>query len=202
MSATYGDLKARVASEIKRSDQSASIVCAIGRAIEHYASKRFWFNVGRKTGAAVADTEYADVAAGMRQADGVYVTIGGQEMELRRVPFSELEALLGSLQATGQPNSYANLGPQIRLYPRPDQAYPLTWIGLVDLAALSADSDSNAWTDPAQDLIAAHAAGYIYTTLLEDPDAAAACALREQQAWSRLQRDTALRDGDGGVEAF
>jgi hypothetical protein len=202
MAGTYGELKSRIASEIKRADQAANIALAIGRAIEHYASRRFWFNVGRKTSEAAAGEEYVTIAAGLRQADAVYVTIGGQERELRRRPLEEIETLAGSLQASGQPTDYADFGAQIRLWPRPDAAYPVTWLGLVDLPALAADGDSNAWTDTAQDLIAARACWFINLRVLQDAEAAAASQAEEQQAWTRLQRDTALRDGDGVVEPY
>jgi hypothetical protein len=195
MAGTYGELKSRVAAEVKRADQAANIAFAIGRAVEHYASRRFWFNTGRRTSNATAGEAWMDVAAGLRLADAVMVTIGGREWALRPRPREEIEQLAGSLQASGQPTDYAEEAGRIRLWPRPDQAYPVTWLGVVDLPALAADGDSNAWTDTAQDLIAARAAAYVYGRILEDPEAAAGCLAQEQQALGRLLRDSVLHGG-------
>jgi hypothetical protein len=201
MAGTYGELKSRIRVELwNRTDLDDQIELAISRAIEHYASKRFWFNVGRKTGASVLENQYADVPAGLRQADAVYVTIGAQECELCRSPLEEIEDLNGPTQTSGHPSYYADFGAQIRLYPIPNEVYTLTWLGLIDLDTLANDDDSNAWTDQAQDLIAARAGWFINTRILQDAEAAAACQAEEAQAWVRLQRDTALRSGDGVVE--
>jgi hypothetical protein len=54
---------------------------------------------------------------------------------------------------TGQPTDYTYDTQKLRLYPIPNGAYPMGITGTQRLSALSADTDANAWTQDAFDLI-------------------------------------------------
>lgn len=47
--ATYGDMQARIADELARTDLAAEIQNEIQTAISYYENERFWFNEGQWT---------------------------------------------------------------------------------------------------------------------------------------------------------
>lgn len=196
---TLGALKSRIASELIRSDQTANIANAISRAIEHYAGQRFWFNQSRGTATTTPSDEYVANPSGLRIEDSVFVTVGGSQYRLCKQSADAIEDLQGLVTTEGQPTDYASIGDQVRLYPTPNQAYPMAFVGVFDLTALESDDDSNAWTDEAQDLIAARARYTILRDILRDPEQAMAAQVAEREALARLRAESTRRVGTGRI---
>jgi hypothetical protein len=132
----------------------------------------------------------------MRAVDRVSMTIGGVSRPLRSRPLVWIDDMAAT-GAIGQPSDYAETGDQIRLWAKPNSAYPLNFIGIVDLSALSADSDSNAWTVQGYDLITARTKFTLYRDQFKDADGAATAANAESQALAKLQGETARRLSSG-----
>lgn len=199
--ATLGELKARVLDELNRPDLAVQVAAAIPRAIEHFAARRFHFNIGRKT--AVTAPGQADVPspAGLRLPDRVFVTVGGNGYELRARSPDEIEDDLLAVSTSGQPTDYADIGATFRLYPTPDAAYTLTFVGVVDVPALVGDGTSNAWTIQAEDLIAARVRYTVGRDVLRDELIARAGAIAEGEALGRL-RSEATRRGSTTIRPF
>lgn len=196
--ATLGDLKARIADELLKRNLTAQISAHISRAIEFYAGRRWWFNTGRMTGAVVSGSEYSPLPTGTRLIDTVIVG----SIILERRDSSDIEEWETLAVSTGQPTDYTVEGSNLRLYPRPDAAYGLVINGTFDLPALATDGDSNAWTNDAQDLIAARARMTLCRDVLRDPDGAALAASAVNEAETDLQMKTIRRLGTGRVRAY
>lgn len=81
----------------------------------------------------------------------------------RQTPESIYTALLTG-QVAGPPQSFAWDGDNIILYPRPNQAYKMTVLGYMTLAAPTVEADSTSpWTNAAERLIRARAKYEIFT---------------------------------------
>lgn len=195
--ATLGDLKARIADELLKRNLTAQIASHIGRAIEFYAGRRFWFNTGRMVGSAVAPdaSGYIPLPTGTRLID--QIIIGNIVLE-RRDP-SAIDELLAFSPTPGQATDYAVAGDNIRLYPTPTAAVAPVVVGTFDLAALSVDGGSNAWTNEAADLIAARTRMTLYRDVLRDPDGMALAQSAEREAVTDLDMKTMRRLGTGRV---
>lgn len=198
--ATYLSLRNRIIAETNRDDLSdtlaSQLLLHIAQAIEYYADRRFWFNEGIKPGVCVIGNEYANRPSGMRSIDRVTVAVGATAYKLKPSPLTLIDEL-AIVASIGQPTRYAELGDTIRLYPKPNVAYPLSFIGIVDLATLVADSDTNAWTVQGYDLITARAKATLYRNQFKDDAGAARAKEEETEARNRLNRETAERLGSG-----
>lgn len=197
--ATLGDLKARIADELLKRNLTTQIAQHIARAIEHYAGRRFWFNTGRMVGAAVApDADgYVALPTGTRIIDQIMV--GTIVLEQRDPEL--IEQWLTS-PGVGEPYDYAVAGDNIRLYPTPSGAVELVVVGTFDLAALSTDGSSNAWTNEAADLIDARARMTLYRDVLRDTDGVALAKDAIRDAETDLNMKTIRRLGTGRVKAY
>lgn len=152
---TLAELKARIASELNRTDLTSYIADRIDRAIEFYASRRFWFNESTGTATTVASQSTVAAPTGLRIIDRMFITIGGEKYDLDEQSPADIIDWLGSNPGTGQPTDFSRSGSTLTLYRTPNDAYTITAVGIFDLAALD-DADSNAWTTEAEDLIANH----------------------------------------------
>lgn len=199
----YGALKSRVADELwQRTDLDSQIAAAILRAIEHYATTRFWFNEGTGTVNTVSGNQYVTLPSGLRTEDKVFATVGGNHYELCKREFDELEVWYGASDTSGQPMDYAIRDGQARIFPKPNAAYTITFTGIFDQTALSDDSDTNDWcTGIAQDLIVSRAKFTITRDILLDDKQMAMSRMAEMEALNRLRSETHMRVADGRVTA-
>lgn len=199
--ATLGDLKARIADELLKRNLNTQIASHIGRAIEFYSGRRFWFNTGRMVGSAVAPdvNGLVPLPTGTRLIDQIMVGV----MVLERRDPSVIDELIAySPNPGGQVSDYAPAGDSIRLYPTPTGTVSLVVVGTFDLAALAADTDSNAWTNEAADLIAARTRMTMFRDVLRDPDGMALANNAIREAETDLDMKTMRRLGAGRVRAY
>lgn len=151
--ATFKELQDRIALDyLNRTDLGAEIKRAIQNTIRCYEGQRFWFNETATTTACVANTSYVTVPSDFLALDRLEITHSGARIELDRVAYSELREL-NVTSATGQPTHFAYRGDRFELALVPDSAYPVTVSYLHCLTTLSADTDTNAWTNAAQNLV-------------------------------------------------
>ncbi len=169
---TFGVMKARIASELDRSDLTALIGDHIQDAIQTHRGRRWWFLEGPTSGAYTSTTtagnSYVSLYPGLIQLDSLRITVNGQVKDLSEISFQTMEWLHDGSSSNGEPYNYNVRAEQMRLYPTPDQVYTLTWKGLFEEAALSADGDSNDWTTTAAPLIRAHAMMTLYRDTIRD----------------------------------
>jgi hypothetical protein len=178
--ATYGDMQARIADELGgRSDLASQIPLAIQTAIAKWERERFYFNELRTANAfsTVKGQEFygaADCAAlaSLAHLDRVTILVAGNRYTLNPRTAQYLEDLSVNPLVQGQPIDYAYYGEQLRLYPIPDGAYPLTMLGTARFAALANAGDANAWTNDAEALIRCEAKMDLYENTLQAPELA------------------------------
>lgn len=188
--ATIDQLQTRIILDTNRDDLgpggelAQALTDSIADAVEDYADELFWFN--RKTGTVSTTGAVATVAlpAGMRLA--TKVTYLGCALD--KIPLEEMDGRA----ETGPPSKWADDGNTIHLWPISDAAYSLAVFGVADLG-VPTSGNSNAWTVEGYRLILAVAKKILCRGSLRDPDGAALAASEEQEALTKLRRETKRR---------
>ena len=162
----FGTLKARIADELSRTDLTSQINNHVLDAIKRRENKGWWFNQAEATlNTAQGDREYA-LPGDFLKLTSLKVTYQDTDWVLRPRPLS-WQYDLSDIQ--GSPSTFAIHRESLRLYPVPDRVYTLTLAYLKRLTALSADTDSNEWTDEAEELIRCSACETLCRGILRDP---------------------------------
>lgn len=156
---------------------------AIQSAIAKWEREPFYFNSVYDTPATpffttVAGQEFYTVDDASEIATSpdllkLHVLINANRYPLEPRTWQYLEDTSVNPAVTGFPFDYAYFAEQLRFYPIPDGAYPITRSGTKRLSALVEDSDANAWTQDAYDLIRSEAKLILALETLHD-DAMAA----------------------------
>lgn len=203
---TFAQLKAQIADDLARSDLTTQIEEAVLAAIVDHERTRFYFNERRDAPAftTVADQEMytasddADIAT-IAHIDSLVMILNGS----RRKLFVQTEQWMDEMSGlgTGAPTDYSYLAKRIRLYPIPDAAYQVYMTGQIRLATLSADGDTNAWTEDAKELIRVAAKEKIYRQIIHDFPRAD--QMMQQVAYQKLllTSETTVRGGPMRVRA-
>ena len=158
---TYVTMRTRIADELLDSGAltNAQINNAILTAIKHYERKEWWFNQKVGTFSTVAAQELytsSDLADIPKMVLIQSMLIGASsttKKPLTNLDNKNIEDLQDG-SVTGEPEYYARYADKIRLYPIPSAVYTVTASYIYKLTALSADGDTNAWTDECEELTA------------------------------------------------
>lgn len=176
-SRTLGDLKARIADELARSDLTSQIALAIEDAISEAATHRFWFNEVRGvTFPIAAGQDYygsIDLSA-MTEIDDLWITVGTQRRNLRVANDRDADTLSSGTETTGEPYMWTRYGEFVRFYPTPNQSYVVTVDGSTRFPPMENDAESSAWTTTGERLIRALAKREILANVIRDFDEAQA----------------------------
>lgn len=196
-------MKARIASELRRSNISTQIADAITTAIEAYQDERWLFNESRTgTFTTVAGTEHYSAAplTTLLKIDYVKLLLGTTPYSLSPADPSEVESWSDSGTASGQPDVYVWYGQQMRLYPVPDQVYTVRVAGVYVAAAPADDSEANnAWMTTGERLIRSRAKWELAKHVLRDEMLASDMAEATQEAWTQLKKRTNRLTGTGRI---
>lgn len=161
---------------------SSPIKRAIQSAIAKWEAEPFWFNEDYTTPffTTVAGQELYGVGTDpddFAATPGIvvlHILVGGNRFEMKRQGWQYLEEISPSPTARGQPFEWAWFANKIRLYPIPDGAYPVR-ASRTKLMALSADGDTNIWTNEGYDLIRSEAKLILARDVLHDQQLKAEC---------------------------
>lgn len=204
---TYAELKAQIADDLRRSDLTSQIARAVLSSVRDHGAERFWFNETRSyTRALSAGTseyslsEQAPVSRFVK-IDWVKVPIGGIDSELTRVDPREMEILHAST-VTGSPCDWTMYADRIRFYPTPDASYTATIAGHYRLVELEDETDENAWTTEAFDLIRYSALKRIFAFPVRNPDMAQMATAAEELELTYLRRETDRLKRSGQMMAY
>jgi hypothetical protein len=185
---TLVELKTRIVTETNRDDIAPGgeletlLHDTIARAIEFHADETFWFNRASAAAETVAESPTVAMPEGLRIA--LSVLCDGSP--LRKVAAEDMQGLSGP----GRPLLWAEEDGAIRLWPVPDSAYALILAGIAELGV---PADGNGWTEAGCDLIAARARMLLFRDTLRDLDGVRLAASAEEEALSRLRRETRRR---------
>lgn len=193
ISANYITLQRQIADELgNRTDllsplgdsglTDSPIKLAIRTAIAKWESEPFWFNEVLVSPflTTVSGQEYytpSDAASisTSPQITTLKILYSGIWMPLTERSFDYLEEISTNPTGRGIPNDWAFYGTSIRLYPIPDNAYPITSVQYTRVADLAGDTDANIWTTYGYDLIRSEAKLTLARETLHDGDLAAEC---------------------------
>lgn len=194
-------LKARIADELERTDLTTQIASTIKRAIEFHADRRFWFLEGDGTVNTVSGQAYVAIPAGLRVAHDceVEILVGADSYDLRKLGWREYRRHAQCVSSRGQPTDYAFRDGRFYLHPVPDTVYAITAYGIYDQPALVEPDDENAWTDVAQDLIAAEVELRIARDILRDDERMRNAASARNEALQALRGQSKGRKGTGRI---
>ena len=202
-------MRARIASELRRSNITSQIASAITTAIEVYQDERWAFNERRDvTFPTVALQEFytsADSASIplLIKLDYANVYVGGTAYTLVPQSAATMEELSDSSTNTGQPSEYVWYGEGLRLYPVPDGIYTIRLAGVFVASAPAADDEAgNAWMTKAERLIRSRAKLELALHVLRDQELSAAMGEAVRDAWDDLKTRTNRLTGTGRIRAW
>lgn len=144
----------------------------INKSIDYWKKRRFWFNEVNDTDTLTAqspDFPYPDdFLVPVIKDGGFVIEYGGVRWPLSKIDMPVYDALYLS-NGYGLPRWYARNGDaEYQCYPIPDQAYTVRFHYLKEYEALSANDDTNDFTDHASDLIEMWSAYWIVSRLRQD----------------------------------
>lgn len=195
--ATLNQLYARIVLDTNRDDLGPSTeleqakIDAVADAIELHADELFWFNRASASGTTSAGQAALPMPAGIRLAR----TVAHQGAKLEKRPLEALE----HRGETGRPAQWAENEGAIQLWPVPDGAYVLAVFGLAAAGLPASGDESNCWTTEAYRLILSAAKKILYRDVLRDSEGAMTAAAAEEEALTRLRRETRRRSRAGLV---
>lgn len=155
--ATYKDLQDRINLDyLNQMTLVQETKRAILTAIRTYEHARYWFNEASTAVATTASQSYIAVPTDFLFPDRLELTCNGSTASLIPRDFSDVREMVMN-SPVAQPTHYAYHADRLELASVPDAIYSGTLHYVKSLPALSADADSNAWTNEGSNLIA-HAA--------------------------------------------
>jgi len=150
----YRDLQDRIALDyLTRYDLMDAVKRSIKNTIKTYEASRFWFNEAQTAMACSAGQSYISVPSDFLQLDRLEIQYSGAATPLKEASLDVIRTM-NVVSATSVPTHFTYHGDRFELALIPDSAYPATCFYIKSLPELSADTDSNAWTNEAQNLIA------------------------------------------------
>lgn len=207
---TLGVMKERIASEFRRDDLSSAtefrvlsavsdIHDAIHTAIGCYDHEPFYFNQSRD--AVVFNTvalqdiytsaDEADIARIIKIEYG-FITIGGTAQRLiPRFPDQMEASNLGTSALFGQPQFYSWYAESIRLEGIPNDAFPVRFGCIMQLAAPATDNETgNRWMTDGERLIRCRAKAELYAHVIKEKDKAQTQFDLAKDAYDKLHEKT------------
>lgn len=198
--ASYLEMQTRIADELANDGDitTAQIKNAIQSTISDYLGEQFWFNEAVATFSTVANQELytsSDLAAIPSMIRILSVRTNNANAYngyINGITNDQIEDIQdGSI--IGTPNYYARFANKIRFYPIPDAAYTVKISYIATLATLSADSDTNAWTEDAEEVIRQGAKKRLAADILHSDEIATRCAAMEKAALDGLRAENRNR---------
>lgn len=182
---TYSALQSRIADDLDRTDLSSQIQQQIKQAIRHYKGHRFGFNETSTTLTATVSQNYVTAPTNLVAVDGLYLTRGSYNELLTPRPLNDI--IEGRRTSNATPTSYALYAGKFELDCPSVSAYSMPLYYVYELTELSANSDTNGWTEDGEDLIVFHAEKILYARIIKDAKKASECAQLERDAYTSLR---------------
>lgn len=153
---------------------AALVDSEINRSIRYYQNYRFWFNerkadITLTTGSQDVPSIPSDVIAEL-EVNGLLLIDDQVKIDLQKLAPDDF--FQRDDDQTGRPYFYTYVDGGYKLFPTPSEAYPLQFRYLKKYDALVADSDTNDFTENAEDLIMLHTLKNMYAENKQDPQLA------------------------------
>lgn len=205
--AAFGDLKAQVANDLRRSNLPIEIAQAIKDAIADHSVERFYFNEAAiyTLSTIAGQDEYLIMAQPpileFIKIDWLRAQVGNTWYDVARESMDEIERLY-SVPSSSQPYRFGYHGDTIRVFPMPDRAYPIRISGHYRMPELNIDSDINDWTNAGKNLIRYSALKRLYLYPIRDNGQVQMAENAEVRELEYLRRETDRRARRGVMQAY
>jgi hypothetical protein len=194
--ADLNTIRNRVARKVQDPDMTGSLTSAvltdeINRSIRYYEKYRFNFNETQSDITLTASTQVvpsipSDLSSPLN-VNGLMLIDSQVKITLEKLSPTDFFNI--DQDQTGRPYYWTYRNGEFLVLPLPQEAYTLKFRYLKTYAALSADSDTNDFTENAEDLIMLHTVKNIYAEDKQDPESAAYYqALEDAELKSILER--------------
>lgn len=203
--ASFLDLRTNIANDLTRTDLDAQTKNAVRDAIKFYEADRFWFNQTRSLTFSTVAAQSAYTSVDLAQIpnviefDALFLRDSTSQWELTKQEFDYFEWLIGSNTANGRPTDYTYVDGQILMWPVPAAVYTVRPHMHYRLPMLSADTDSTAWCNEAENLIRAHAKMILCANVIEDDAGAQRMQAQIPALKSKLDEETTSRMSTGRI---
>lgn len=198
---TLAQMRSRIADDLNRTDLNSQIDKAINRAIRYYANGyRFWFNETTATFVTVANQfNYSTGPSDLAEIDYVKIALSANNnLPITPRTYNYIQTITpGNL--TGTPTDYAYYKENFWLYPIPNQVWTITVSYTKFYAEMTADANTNDFTEEAEDLIESRAEWWLYSRVIKDYDAAQVAKQAEESAFIALTNETTRLTKSGRV---
>jgi hypothetical protein len=203
--ATYREIQDRINLDyLNRTDLGNETKRAVIRAVKHYEKMRFWFNM-TSTALAVG-TESTSVALPDDFLALDFATVRDSSIDaiVTMRTFDRIAYKNQNTSLSGVVAEVAYYRNQLHFTPKPQSATTLTIHYTHALPTLSADTDTNAWTSAAEDLIVHRATADMLANVLRvtDQKQIDSHKLWELDAYKMLKDGDDLRTGAGSDGAM
>lgn len=195
---TLANLKAKIASDLHRSDLTTQIADAITNSIRRYNRDRFWFLEATATITLAASTPSYNLPSDFKAADTVLFNDTSGKYPVGQVSYIDLDTYDSGISNGNKPSVFAIYGDKIRFYPVPDGTYSVIMSYQKALDAPS-DSGSNAWTSAGYDLIRYGSEKELYAAQLRNKEMAAVSSELERESFDSLRKEHVTRVSTGSI---
>ncbi len=193
----FGTMQARIAREVRfaatttASGLGVEIRQAINDAVADYDQNRFEFNEALWEAIAEVGRSVYPLPDEFLLVDTFRLTLNGSSYTLlERQHWDWIDRVDTPTSNQGYPAYYAIYAKQFRLYPSPQEAFPMRVSGVAALtpAPLVNDTDTNAWMVEGERLVRARAKEILYRDVLHSPEKADIAATVASQQFTELRQ--------------
>lgn len=179
---TYANMQARIANEVLGSPTASDIRNAIQDAISEFERQTFWFNDMRTFGDVAGSSSNLQTVQGKEFYSYQDLPVLVNMPHIRKIMVFAFQQRYPLISRTpqwmddqsispvwnGLPTDWCWQAGSMRLYPIPNDAYPLIVDGNIRFPALVNDSDYNCWTNEAERLIRYEAKRLLFRDIIRD----------------------------------
>jgi hypothetical protein len=188
---TLGNMKARIALELRRENIYVQIEQAVSTAIDAYQSEPWAFSETRNTTfqTVVGDEFYGEELCDLIKIDYVKLIVGTTPYTLEAGDPSQIESWSQTATIEGEPTTYVWYGDEMRLYPVPNDEWTVRVAGTFKVAEPDDDDEAdNAWMTTAERLIRSRAKWELAMHVLMDEELAARMSAAIEEAHLDLKK--------------
>jgi len=201
--ATFGDLKTSISKRLQDTQGTAvstsDVADAINSALKFWKKQKFWFN---EESAVLTMTEDSALISGLPDdfqfelpESGFVIENSQIKYRLKKVPPTQYD--YEDIEGNGIPDIYTWKAGSFFVYPYPQEAYSLNVHYIKDYDDLSGDSDTNDFTEYADQLIMYEALSRLHGELRQDEKMEAYYSARAQNEFSSLASFGKRKNGSG-----
>ena len=200
--ATFSQLKTEIANKWGEPDKASLIGDQLNSVIRYFSRNRFWFNEeSTSITLTIGDPVIPNIPSDFLYEipdGGLIIDYSDQRYRLEKVGNAEYASRNSG--DTGIPEIYRNRDSQLEVYFYPDQAYTLLLFYVKGYTDLSADGDTNGFTDNAERLIVNQTLAELFEHYNRDMEKGGYFRSIANLEFQNLMRESAGRTSTGSLD--